>query len=40
MLLAFVPHPKQCRMAGVHKVDDAHIGLGRVLAVQSARVLL
>ena len=27
-------------VAGIDKIDDPHIGLGRVLAVQSARVLL
>ena len=31
--LAFVPHPQQRRMAGVDEIDDAHIGLGGVLAV-------
>lgn len=38
--LAFFPHPQQCRVTGINEVDDAHIGFGGVLAVQSARVLL
>lgn len=38
--LPLIPHTQQRWVAGIDKVDDPHIGLGRVLAVQSARVLL
>jgi len=38
--LALLPHSQQRRVTCVDEVDDAHIGLGRVLAVQPARVLL
>jgi hypothetical protein len=38
--LALVPHPQQRRVAGVDEVDDAHVGLGGMLPVQTAGVLL
>ena len=31
--LALIPHPQQRRVTGVHEVNDAHVGLGGVLAV-------
>ena len=31
--LAFIPHPPQRRVTGVHEVNNAHIGLGGVLTV-------
>lgn len=31
--LAFIPHPSQRRVTGVHEVNNAHIGLGGVLTV-------
>ena len=38
--LPFVPHPQQRRVTGIDEVDDPHVGLGRVLAVQATGVLL
>lgn len=38
--LAFFPHPQQCRVARIHEIDDANVGLGGVLAVEAACVLL
>ncbi len=35
-----VPHSQQCRMACIHKIDNAHVGFGCVFAVESAGVLL
>ena len=38
--LSLVPHPQQYRVAGVDEVDDPHVGLGGMLTVKSAGVLL
>ena len=38
--MAFVPHPVQCGMTGVDEIDDANVGLGNVLAMQPAGILL
>jgi hypothetical protein len=38
--LPLVPHPQQRRVAGVDEVDDPHVGLAGVLAVQASGVLL
>jgi hypothetical protein len=38
--LALVPHSEQCRAAGVDEIQDSHIGLGDMLAVQAAGMLL
>jgi hypothetical protein len=38
--LALIPHPQQRRVTGIDEIDDAHIGLGGVLTMQTASVLL
>lgn len=38
--LALVPHSQQRRVTRVHEIDDPHIGLGGMFAVQTASVLL
>lgn len=38
--LPFVPHFQQRRVTGIHEINNAYIGLGGVLTVQSASVLL
>jgi hypothetical protein len=38
--LAFVPHAQQRRVAGVDKVDNAHIGFVNVISVQADCILL
>jgi hypothetical protein len=36
--LPFVPHPQQRRVTGIDEIDDPHVRLGRVLAVQATGV--
>ena len=38
--LAFFPHPQQRRVTGIDEIDDAYIGLGGVLAMEAAGILL
>ena len=38
--LTFLPHPVQSGMADVDEIDDTNVGLGNVLAMQLAGVLL
>lgn len=38
--LPFVPHPQQSRVACIHEIDDAHVGLGGEFTVEAAGILL
>ena len=38
--LPLLPHPQQCRMAGIDKIDDSDISFSGVLTVQAASILL
>jgi uncharacterized protein YifN (PemK superfamily) len=38
--LPFVPHAQQCRVPGIHKIDNPDVGLARLFSMQSSGVLL
>ena len=38
--LPLAPHPQQDRVSGIDEVDEAHIGLARMLTRQASRILL
>ena len=38
--LPLVPHSQESRVTGINEIDDPHVGLCRVLAVQATRILL